>query len=611
MSSQEYQVSLEYEFDHPVEKVWKYVSNTDRINRMLKLPPVKYTFSPRPEGGTTMIGEFRVKGLRIRWKENPYEWVKNQFFKIEREYLTGPIKHMEIDWNFEATARGCKVHQVFKYRLVNRLFKPLAVLQIERDGRNGFRKCYDIINQHLKRETAGEPSEAFPVQTIASDPKKFKIMKERLRQSGVSDDVSERLLGFLFNSQEHDLVKIRPFRMAEKLQLSRMDSLATFLKATKSGLFSLSWDALCPGCRGSKESTQVLSHMKEEVHCNSCNIRFSSDSSSRVELTFSPSDAVRKVQLQEFCAGSPRNTPHFQTQLRLAPTAKTQFKLALPVGTYRIRSLQSPMIWTFEISELEQNSNHHLRAVFRSEKHETEPHGVSVHHGNVQFELENQTNHELTLVLERATWLDDVCTAALVTTLPDFRQIFSSQILDLGAKVEFSAMAILFTDLKGSTALYEKLGDAQAFTLIQKHFSILQRCIQRHEGGVVKTIGDSVMAAFAQPESALKAAVDIQNSAFSEGIEVKVSVHFGPCFLFRLNDILDYFGSTVNLASRLQNDCDGGEVMLSAKMMDDPAVRSTLRAQKIAAEQSSKNVKGFENEIEVYRISRKQNQRAA
>jgi len=611
MASREYQVSLDYEFDHPVEEVWKYVSNTDRINRMLKLPPVKYSFFPRPEGGTNIIGEFRVKGLLIRWKEHPYEWVKNQFFKIEREYFTGPIEYIRIDWTFEETPRGCKLRQTFKYRLVNRLFKPLAVLQIDRDGRTGFRKCYDIINQHLKRKASGEASEAFPVQTFTSNPKHLKVMKERLRQSDVEDQTSDRLLDFLFTAQDHDVATIRPFRIAEKLKLSRMDSLSALLKATKSGLLSLSWNALCPGCRGAKETTGVLSHMKSEVHCNSCNIRFASDFSSRVELTFSPTESMRKVGSQEFCAGSPRNTPHFQTQLRLSPKQEIAFKLDLPVGTYRLRSLQSNMTWSIEVQNLSENVDHRFNAIFKNGSHETEQQLISVTKGVLQFQIGNQTDHELTVVLERATWMDDVCTASLVSSLPEFRQIFSSQILDLGAKVEFSAMAVLFTDLKGSTALYEKSGDAHAFAVIQKHFSILQLCVQQSEGGVVKTIGDAVMAVFSQPENALKAAIAIQNSTFGEGIEVKVSIHYGPCFLFRLNDILDYFGSTVNLAARLQGHCEGGEVTLSAKMIDDPAVRATLKSYKLVAEQASKNFKGFDEEIEVYRIARKQNQRAA
>jgi adenylate cyclase len=611
MASREYQVSLDYQFDHSVEEVWNYVSNTDRINRMLKLPPVKYSFFPRPEGGTNMIGEFRVKGLLIRWKEHPYEWVKNQFFKIEREYFTGPIEYIRIDWNFEKTANGCKLRQTFKYRLVNRLFKPFAILQIDHDGRKGFRKCYDIINQHLKRKASGEASEAFPVSEFKPNPKVMKVFKERLRQSDVNEESSDQLLNYIFTAQDHDVATIRPFRVAEKLKLSRMDSLAALLKATKSGLLSLSWKALCPGCRGAKESAGVLSQLSAEIHCNSCNIRFAADFSNRVELTFSPKDSVRKVGSQEFCAGSPRNTPHLQTQLRLSPKRDVAFKLDLPVGTYRLRSLQSNMTWSLEVQNFSENIDNRFNAVFKSGSHETEQQLISVTKGTIQFQIENQTDHELTVVLERATWMDDVCTAALVSSLPEFRQIFSSQILDLGAKVEFSSMAVLFTDLKGSTALYEKSGDAHAFAVIQKHFSILQLCVQQSEGGVVKTIGDAVMAVFSQPENALKAAIAIQNSTFADGIEVKVSIHYGPCFLYRLNDILDYFGSTVNLAARLQGHCEGGEVTLSAKMIDDPAVRATLRSHQLVAEQSSKNFKGFEDEIEVYRISRKQNQRAA
>ena len=60
-------------------------------------------------------------------------------------------------------------------------------------------------------------------------------------------------------------------------------------------------------------------------------------------------------------------------------------------------------------------------------------------------------------------------------------------------------ITILFTDLKGSTALYERIGDLKAFSLVHRHFDSLEQVINNHNGAIVKTIGDAVMATFLNP----------------------------------------------------------------------------------------------------------------
>ncbi len=163
------------------------------------------------------------------------------------------------------------------------------------------------------------------------------------------------------------------------------------------------------------------------------------------------------------------------------------------------------------------------------------------------------------------------------------------------------------TDLRGSTALYEAVGDAAAYSLVRDHFSLLAAIVRRHDGAVVKTIGDAVMAAFHLPEDALEAALEIQrevaglNEDDGEGpIVIKLGLHTGPCIAVTLNDRLDYFGTMVNLAARLQGESIGGDIVLSPAFADDVAVAERLQG--IAVSRETANLKGFDAPVPFFRI---------
>lgn len=149
--------------------------------------------------------------------------------------------------------------------------------------------------------------------------------------------------------------------------------------------------------------------------------------------------------------------------------------------------------------------------------------------------------------------------------MQEFRGQFSSEVLSPGNEMAIRQVTILFTDLKGSTRMYRELGDAPSYAAVREHFSQLRKIISDEGGAVVKTIGDAVMAAFTTPEAAIRAALEIQR--LDDGLITKIGLHAGPAILVNANGLLDYFGRTVNLASRLQKHSVGGDVVLSEETM--------------------------------------------
>jgi len=190
-----------------------------------------------------------------------------------------------------------------------------------------------------------------------------------------------------------------------------------------------------------------------------------------------------------------------------------------------------------------------------------------------------------------------------------FRRLFRAERVDEKEGLGVRQVTFLFTDLKGSTAMYERLGDLNAYALVREHFALLDSVASQHSGAVVKTIGDAVMAVFCRPADAVAAALTIrrQIDRFNAehgrpGIILKIGAHCGPSIAVTLNDNLDYFGQTVNVAARVQSLAEAGEVCISEALYSAPGVAELLSGRRVAAFDAP--LRGVEGEASVYRILR-------
>src|SRR5471032_2236260 len=103
-------------------------------------------------------------------------------------------------------------------------------------------------------------------------------------------------------------------------------------------------------------------------------------------------------------------------------------------------------------------------------------------------------------------------TAKRLLTNQTFRDIYRTDTLDVDQGLKITSMTFLFTDLKGSTELYERVGDLVAYDMVRAHFGVLNEVVAAEAGAVVKTIGDAVMATFPTPDRALAAALRMREA---------------------------------------------------------------------------------------------------
>jgi class 3 adenylate cyclase len=228
--------------------------------------------------------------------------------------------------------------------------------------------------------------------------------------------------------------------------------------------------------------------------------------------------------------------------------------------------------------------------------------------------FENATDREQLFILERMAWSDQAATAAEVTALQRFRDLFANEALRPGERISVGSLTVVFTDLRESTRLYRQVGDAPAFGLVMDHFDVLQGAINAEQGAIVKTIGDAVMAVFRRPAAALRAMLNAQHALASprdggQPLRLKAGIHYGACIAVTLNDRLDYFGSTVNIAARLESLSSGQDLVISAAVHADPEVADWLArpGSGLAAEPFQTTLRGFDQDyFELWRISRLQ-----
>jgi len=355
-------------------------------------------------------------------------------------------------------------------------------------------------------------------------------------------------------------------------------------------------------CRGAHDAGSSLKDLPGNIHCATCRVDITANFDQFVELTFKPNAGIRVVDLDNFCVGSPQRTPHVVVQQLLPAGDQRVLDLPLGQGNYRVRALELTGSQAVNVSA----SGVTAATVTLSDS------GWSGEVINVSerssFSLVNKTMTEQLLILERTAWTDQAATAAEVTALQMFRDLFSSEALRPGEQISVGTLTVLFTDLRHSTRLYREIGDATAFGRVMNHFDVLKRFIAERDGAIVKTIGDAVMAVFRKPVNALMAMLDVQHILANppDGVmplQLKAGMHAGPCIAVTLNDRLDYFGSTVNMAARLEGLSNGNDVIISREIFDDTSVAELLDSGEFEALPFEMTLKGFEEEqVQLWRV---------
>ncbi|HEX7318090.1 MAG TPA: DUF5939 domain-containing protein [Pyrinomonadaceae bacterium] len=605
VSEREFHYRWEYDLRASPQALWPFVSDTNRFNRDAGLPDVSTQSTTDVNGG---VGRRRLKlkrlGVGVEWEEEPFEWVRPFRFGVARRYRTGPVAEMRVAAELSERDGG-GTHLVYDVRVRPHGALGRAVIPYQ-VGRVTARRFAEVFRRYdrLALDEQSQTVEPKSANRLGAGERTL-LDSLRARLDGEDSRLAARLCETVATSDELTLARLRPYALADAWGVPRREVLELCLRATRAGLLDLRWELLCPVCRGARQSAETLRDVRAEQHCDSCQIDFAVAFDRSVEVVFRPNPSVRRVESHDFCVGGPQVTPHVVIQ-QLVPSGETRTVTPLlEEGRHRLRIGAKDEARTLLVSA----SGSEELTLKADDVDVEEELTVST---RPVIRLRNDTKDERLFRIEREAWGGQAATAAEVTALQLFRDLFATEALRPGDRINVGQMTILFTDLRNSTRLYREIGDAVAFGAVMSHFDVLREEIAREGGSVVKTIGDAIMAVFPRPAPALRAITNAQAALASppEGVRpltVKAGLHAGACIAVTLNERLDYFGSNVNIAARLEPLSTGEDCVITADVRRDPEVLELLAdpASGLAAEPSEAALKGFDNEcFELWRVKR-------
>jgi class 3 adenylate cyclase len=404
---------------------------------------------------------------------------------------------------------------------------------------------------------------------------------------------------YVRESPDVELAHIRPFAVARQWQQDKWEVLRVFLLATRAGLLDLSWEVLCPNCRSTREPVMhSLSDVKPTAHCEVCQIQFNAEFDKSVELKFTVNLGIKSCEEKIFCLAGPGAKPHVVAQVLVPPQSSRELKLPADHNGIRIRSPQVNNV-------IQRDCSAALGKLVCGKESFLEEEGAAK--GTLQ--LINPNSYAVTVLCERIQWSEDILTAARITNLQEFRDLFSTQVISPSEQIVVGQQIILFTDLRGSTAMYCGIGDAPAYAVVRDHFAVLRDAIRENRGAIVKTIGDAVMAVFSDVSDSLNAVRKMHLSLTGipahpdqAPLKLKSSLHLGPCLAVNANERLDYFGTTINLAARLVDSCTGGDLTISDDFYNRPQTQSFLREHGLKSDPAEMRFRGFDTPTKLWRI---------
>ncbi|MES2193883.1 MAG: adenylate/guanylate cyclase domain-containing protein [Pseudomonadota bacterium] len=462
----------------------------------------------------------------------------------------------------------------------------------------------------------------------------FSVLKQTA-DPAVADAIRE----LIEKGEDHQLNRINVLDFAARSGLDEERVISGFLHASRLGLFDLTWNVLCPGCGGVLDAHSTLKSLRhDDYHCGLCACGYEASVDEQVEVAFTVSPRIRRI-----AAHDPNTLPLWEYYKQVFWSSGVDFNeasfaelsndvvldaLELPAGEKAVLSLQLPpqFIIVFEpvthsaqfIDVQGEPTKERQQLSLLYNKNPTPTGGaITMRPGPLRLALDNQAGVRVLpsvfiaadalhhLIGKRKPFL----TAKRMLTNQTFRDVFKADNLNIDQRLKITSLTFLFTDLKGSTALYERVGDLAAFDLVRAHFHALLEIISSEKGAVVKTIGDAVMATFIRPEHAIvaglrmRAAMDGLNAARgTQDLVVKIGIHEGPCLAVMLNERQDYFGQTVNIAARVQSLSTSQEMHITGPVNDAPAVAAILRREAITPIQKQAALRGIADKIVVYEI---------
>ncbi|MCB1157609.1 MAG: adenylate/guanylate cyclase domain-containing protein [Leptospiraceae bacterium] len=542
------------ELNCSAEKLWPEIIDTSKTNKLLELPEMQFK-----EKGGKLYGKTKNVGIELEWEEVPWQWEYKRFIENSRKYTKGFAKYVRVvGYLQELGNNSLRLYFYFAWLPANlrgKLLLRMAMPRMEKKYRVVFKNIANSLQVKSQIKIKTEK-----VQLEEGGKRILENAKVSLMKLFPNEVFVQNFLEHLEYGTEEELYRLRVKELALRWQEEEREVLKLFLQATRLGVLQMSWDVVCPHCRGVREELKHLGEVPPNASCEVCEIDFRTGGMDILEITFHIHPSIRKVAKRFYCSAEPSKKSHII--LQKAFTANEKFRIScdfLP-GLYRMRTNTRK---EYNYMQVKEDADSKLRELTLEE--------LMSKREFVIFQKENlglwnHSDSDNVLILEKTEPDTFALRPKDLFLLQDFHDIFSEEAIQIGVSLDVGVQTILFTDLVGSTKLYSELGDGQAFSRVKQHFVWIYEEVTKHQGALTKTIGDAAMLVFPSPELAMRAAFEMQKRFHEKndlGLRIRISLHSGPCLSVNLNSNIDFFGNTVNLCSKIQSLCGAGEIVFT------------------------------------------------
>ncbi|MEZ6059392.1 MAG: protein kinase [Planctomycetaceae bacterium] len=540
------------------EELWPYVSNTDRFNRAVGLPVVRYTDTQDDRGRARRLGEFSRFGMKIEWHERPFEWVEPRRFGVFREYSRGPFRWITSVVELNAHGTGTRLSQTIRICPSGIVGRMLAALEIGIRAPGKIAAVYQRIDQAVAgKGVYSVASQAFePAASLTrAQWRRLEARLQQLRDAGVSSSTVHEFGDYLTEASPQEVARIRPVALARGMKVDEDELLSACLHGTHGGLLTLAWDVLCPVCRISAGVRDTLQAVRDHEFCPACDLQFEVDPARSIELVFRVDESIRPVEVRTYCIGGPAHLPHVAAQLTLHANERLSLTVNLPAGTYAIRgpgTEAADHIDVFTGAPADAGT-------WRRSQHGRNPR-MELKPAVQSLTLHNDQADEAIVRIERTALRDDAVLAAQVLTMPLFRQLFPTEVFSPDALCTIKDITVLAMSSRNT-------GDCHAIAEI----------VTDNNGVVFDAPTGELTAVFHEPVAAVRTAISwTRNRSTAADDQSRIAIHRAPAAIRSDAGRLHYQGEAVGTATLLSQQAEPGTPLITGPVTSEPDVAALI-----------------------------------
>jgi serine/threonine protein kinase len=566
-----------WSFRSSPEQLWPHVADTDCFNEAVGLGPVEVELGRESPDTTARAGHAQALGLEMRWREYPFEWIKNREHTVFRWYKEGPLEAL---WNrVELTPRadgGTDLSHEIAIIPRGVLGRVAALVEIGQRLRRAMDRVYRRVDEVI---ASGANTDPYDMRHEPSAGERVRIENGRAKlvEAGFEKEPVSALESMLLFDPPRRLSRMRPFALAEELGTTRERALEMMLHAAHIGLLEIAWDLVCPTCMVAHESRSHLGEVTSHAHCSACETDYDRDLGSSVELVLRPHPDVRQTKVEMFCAGSPARRSHVLVQLVLDPGEERSVTLRLPLGEYAAAAFGSSGTASVAVSPV---GFARVGEIAVDERGVTARPAVFGDGGDVVIRFVNETSEERSVRIEKRDARGDSVPATMALTHPTFRDFFAGELLSYGQLLGVSHLYFLAVDASDKGALFATRGDAQACALLRAFEESFERVVREEGGSRLPGPLETMVAAFPSGSRALRAALDLLEDCDAD-LPARAAIHGGRCLALTREARIEYFGETLHRALWLATAADPRGIVLSQIAASDRDIAATLHTSSV------------------------------